>query len=219
MEAETPAKKPNLSKRKQLLIIVAVMMAAGAGGFIYVKSHKKAPQQKDGIITYSTDNPDESKKNAENYMWKGAPDEPKKIKINKIGVDAFVQKAGVDQDKRVAVPDNIHLASWFIESQKPGQNGLSVISGHVTGRTSDGIFKQLGSLNKDDTFVIELGNGTTKNYKVIDKVQVKEAESANYLFSQNPKVKSQLNVITCGGKFNKSANQYEDRIIISGELQ
>ena len=106
-----------------------------------------------------------------------------------------------------------------MDSQKPGQNGLSIISGHVTGRTSDGVFKNIGSLNKGDSFAIELGDGSTKNYKVIDRIQIKEADSANYLFSQNPKVKSQVNLITCGGKFNKSTNQYEDRIIISGEMQ
>lgn len=216
-EAPKQAKKPQV-KKSFLLILLAVVLAVGSGVY-FLKNKKPTAKKIDGIITYSTDNPDESKKNAENYNWKGSADEPKKIRISKIGVDAYVQKAGVDQNQRVAVPNNIHLASWFAESQKPGKSGLSVISGHVTGKTSDGIFKQLGTLTKGDTFTIELGNGAVKNYKVIDKVQVKEAESTNYLFSQNPKVKSQVNVITCGGKFNKASNQYEDRIIVSAELQ
>ena len=219
MDQETQEKTNIARPIKCILLVLLGVIFIISTGVYFLKNKKPIATQNDGIITYSTDDPDESKKNAENYNWKGSADEPKKIRISKIGVDAYVQKAGVDQNQRVAVPNNIHLASWFAESQKPGQSGLSVISGHVTGKTSDGIFKQLGTLTKGDTFAIELGNGTTKNYKVIDKVQVKEAESTNYLFSQNPKVKSQVNVITCGGKFNKASNQYEDRIIVSAELQ
>lgn len=208
-----------LMSKRLALIIIAIVFLVAAGLTAIIITKKGQPKNPGDLITYSTDNPSESKKDADNYNWKGSPEEPKKIKINKINVDAYIQKAGVDQNKKVAVPNNIHLASWFADGQKPGQNGLAIISGHVTGRTSDGVFKKLGSLDKGDEFSIELGNGSIKNYKVIDKVQVKESESANYLFSQNPKVKSQVNLITCGGKFNKSSNQYEDRIIVSGELQ
>jgi LPXTG-site transpeptidase (sortase) family protein len=171
------------------------------------------------VITYSTNEPDESKENADNYNWRGSPDEPKKIRITKINVDAYVQKAGVDQNKQVAVPNNVHLAGWFADSQKPGQNGLSIVAGHVTGRTTDGVFKELGKLKSGDEFEIELGSGEIKRYKVIENQQVKESESASILFSQNPKVKSQINLITCGGNFNNQTDQYEDRVIVSGELQ
>lgn len=206
------------TKRQKIIActILSVLSILIVGGLFLLPKDKQV--EAEPVITYSTDAPDESKANADNYNWNGAPDEPKKIRISKINVDVFVQKAGVDQDKKVAVPNNVHLAGWFADSQKPGQNGLSVISGHVSGRTTDGVFKQLGSLKAGDEFEVELGNGEVKLYKVIDTKQVKESESAPILFSQNPKVKSQVNLITCGGNFNDQTDQYDDRIIVSGEL-
>lgn len=206
------------SKRQKIttLLILSVLSIVGVVVLLVLKDEPVPVSEP--LITYSTDTPDESKQNADNYNWRGSADEPKKIRITKINVDAYVQKAGVDQDKKVAVPNNVHLAGWFADSQKPGRNGLSIISGHVTGRTTDGVFKDLGNLKNGDEFEIELGNGEIKRYKVIDTKQVKEADSAGILFSQNPKVKSQLNLITCGGSFDDSSDQYEDRIIVSGEL-
>ncbi len=206
-------------KTSTLLITVGLVLVVIFAGAIFFKNKSEPQPQNEPTITYSTDTPDESKSNAENYNWKGALNEPKKIKIKQISVDAFIQKAGVDQKNQVAVPNNVHLAGWYNQSQKPGQNGLSIIAGHVTGKTSDGVFKQLGVLKAGDMFEIELGNGEVKSYKVIETKQVKEAESAGVLFSQNPKVKSQVNLITCGGTFNKTTNQYDDRIIVSSELQ
>ncbi len=210
--------KPNTKRKKVIYSVVVVVVAATAALLVTSPWSSDTVAAGEPIVTYSTDSPDESKQNADNYNWRGAPDEPKKIRISKLGVDAYVQKAGVDQNQQIAVPNNVHLASWFSDSVKPGQNGLAIIDGHVTGKTTDGVFKNLKQLSQGDEFEIELGNGDIKRYKVLETQQVKESEAANYLFSQNPKVKSQVNLITCGGKFNSSTNQYEDRIIVSGEL-
>jgi LPXTG-site transpeptidase (sortase) family protein len=217
MKQEIKKLVPKTKKQKlTTLLILSVLSIVGVSALYFFNKDDQA--QAEPVITYSTDTPDESKTNADNYKWNGAPDEPKKIRISKISVDAYVQKAGKDQDNRVAVPNNVHLAGWFNESAKPGQPGYSVIAGHVSGRTTDGVFKQLGLLKNGDEFEVELGNGEIKRYKVIDTKQVKESESASILFSQNPKVKSQVNLITCGGNFNDSTDQYDDRIIVSGEL-
>lgn len=218
-------KKQHIRKngRKFTLLVIAIVLAVSLGIFagnrIFKKKAAPAETKKEQIITFSTDKPDESKKNADNYNWRGAPEEPKKIRIGKIAVDAFIQQAGVDQNKAVAVPSNVHLASWFTESVRPGQLGLSIVDGHVSGPTVDGIFKNLNKLSKDDTFEIEQGNGAVLKYKVIEKVELKVADSAAYLFSQKPEIKSQLNLITCGGKFDKKANQFENRVIVAASLQ
>lgn len=211
--------KHQSKKRKLVMLVVGVLLIVAAGLLIMVYKNNKKPASEPENITYSTDTPDESKANADNYNWHGGPNDPRKIRIQKIGVDAYVQRASVDQNNKVAVPNNVHLAGWFVNSQQPGQNGLAIIAGHVTGKTTDGVFKNIGKMDAGDEFEVELGSGEVKRYKVIETQQVKESESANILFSQNPKVKSQVNLITCGGSFNKSTNQYDDRIIVSGELQ
>ncbi len=205
-------------RRPKVIVGIVVVTLLITGGLLFAFAKETTAPTRVETLTYSTDTPDESKENAATHDWRGNPGDPKKIRIPDINVDTFVQRAGVDQHNRVAVPDNVHLASWFTDSQQPGQKGLSIISAHVTGRTTDGVFKQLGKLQEGNTFEVELGNGEIKRYKVIGKVQVKESEAANHLFSQNPKVNSQINLITCGGNFDKASNQYEERVIVSGAL-
>ena len=198
------------------LLVFIVMLFAIYEYYIFRKPVETSPNS---VVTVSTDKPDESKKNADEYNWQGGPEDPKKILIEKLNVDSYVQKMGVDQNMQIAVPSNIHLAGWFVDSVQPGKNGLSIIAGHVSGPTQDGVFKQLNQLEKGDSFKVELGNGKILNYKVIDNTDVKVEDSANILFSQDPAVKSQVNLITCGGEFDRSQDQYKNRIIISGELQ
>lgn len=184
-----------------------------------LRHRQTKPNPTPSIITYSTDTPDESKPKAERYVWTGGDTDPKKIIIPKLGIDSYIEHAGVDQYRKVAVPDNVHLAGWFVDSRRPGENGLAVIAGHVTGRSSDGIFKHLDQLKPGDNFEIELGNGETRRYAVVSTKQVKEATSADVVFSQDPAIKSQLNLITCGGSFNNQTKQYNDRIIVTSELK
>lgn len=173
---------------RKALVTGIVLVGLIVAGVIVVTSHKADPAapNKEGVITYSTDSPDESKANADNYNWKGADNDPKKIRIAKFGVDAFIQKAGVDQNNQVAVPNNVHLASWFVQTQRPGQKGLSVIDGHVSGKTTDGVFKNLTKLTAGDTFEVELGNGKVLTYKVLKVDSVPTADAASILFSQEP---------------------------------
>lgn len=206
-------------KKQTVLIIATVVMAALTTAVVVIPRLPKKTSTPPETITHSTDTPDENKANAENYNWRGAGDEPKKLTINKIGVDAYVQRMGVDQNQQIAVPTNVHLTGWFVDSVKPGQDGLAIIAGHVSGRTTNGVFEHLKDLNKGDSFQVELGNGTKLTYTVVNKTQVKSDQAASALFSQEPNVKSQLNLVTCGGNFDKTTNQYQDRIIVAGELQ
>src|SRR5262245_48002539 len=124
-----------LSKRQWLilavsgLLITTGLIIASLMTPISHKSDNSGPQ----VVTYSTDQPDENEP-PKDYNWSGTATDPKKIIIPSIGVDAFVQQVGVDQKKQIAVPDNIHMVGWFINSVRPGQKGLSIIDGHVNGR-------------------------------------------------------------------------------------
>ena len=217
--AEHVPNKKQKTKKLRLGLLLFLIIALAIAALLYILNHNKKNPKINESITYSTNEPNESKKDADNYKWVGSPNDPKKIIIQKIGVDAYVQKVGIDQDKKIAVPNNVHLAAWFTESVRPGENGLAIIDGHVSGRKTEGVFKNLKSLQKGDTFILERGNGTKLTFKVFETRTVPEGEAAAILFSQNPKVLSQLNLITCGGEFNKKSQQYSDRIIISAQLK
>lgn len=211
-----------IPKKRLILAVTVIVVLGAAGGIVQWRRtrHHAAPTTKaEPVITFSTDKPDESQKNADSYNWKGAADEPKKIRISQYNVDAYVQKAGVDQHNQVAVPNNVHLASWFSESVKPGEKGLSIIDGHVSGPTTDGVFKNIMKFTAGGTFEIELGSGKVLTYKVLKVDTVPTAEAASILFSQDPNVASQLNLITCTGTYVKADKAFDKRVIVSAVLQ
>jgi LPXTG-site transpeptidase (sortase) family protein len=155
--------------------------------------------------------------NKDTYASTAGPDEPKYIKIDSIRAEGFIMKVGVDQRKEVGVPDNIYLGGWFTDSRKPGQSGLSIIDGHVDGASKPGIFKNLNALQKGDIIEITLGNETVKQFKVMTVTEVPADQAPSAVFSQDPHVKSQLNLITCGGKFDHTKRQYLNRIVVTSE--
>lgn len=208
----------NMGKRSKLLVFF-IVIAVVAVLTIFIVRNGQNKSTPDKTIAYSTNSPSEKKPNKNTYKWVGSPDEPKYITLPTINAGGFVQKVGVDQNNQIAVPDNTHMAGWFSDSVKPGSQGLSIIDGHVSGRiNSDGIFRDLVKLKIGDKFDVELGNGKKLNYKVTQIVQVPTKNAPSVLFSQDPKSKSQLNLITCGGKFNLQTKQYDDRIIVYSEL-
>lgn len=208
-----------LSDRKTEVVLFFMVLLSFGLLILAIASKNSVPStSENGDITHSTDNPDESIENARNYKWQGGPEDPKRIVIEKIQVDSLIQRVGVDQHNKVAVPSNVHLAAWFTESVQPGKTGLSVIDAHVSGRSMDGLFKNLNQLTTGDEFRVERGDGKVLRYRVMETKTVLESESAEILFSQNSKTKSQLNLITCSGSFDRQNNQYTDRTIVSGEL-
>lgn len=200
--------------RPVIIVILALLLTTVA--LILLLSPSGAPGGS-AEVTYSTVIPSEEKPD-KNYKWQGTPNDPKRLTIKSLGIDGYVQKVGVDQNKEVAVPDNIHIAGWFTESVRPGEKGLSIIDGHVDGRTQGGIFEDLAKMKPGAEVQIQFGNGAKKNFKVMKVEEVAEDKAASVLFSQSPKTTNQLNLITCSGDFNKNTERYEKRVIVSTEL-
>lgn len=167
------------------------------------------------VVTKSTDNPDETPITEENYEWKGKDSDPKYISLTSIKAGGYIQKVSVDQRNEVGVPSNVNLAGWFKDSSIPGNKGLSVIDGHVDGLSKPGIFKNIEKLKVNDVFSIEYGNGSTKKFRVTSKTKASIADAPSILFSQDPIEVSQLNLITCGGTYDKKARRYLERIIVT----
>lgn len=206
-------------KKKYFIIGLVVLQTLVVFVFIWLRLNVDIGSPNEGeTITYSTNTPEETKVDKQTYTWTGLDTYPKYIDLPTIGAEGFIQKVGVDQNKQVAVPSNIHFAGWFADSVIPGQKGLSIIDGHVTGRYNDAIFKDLINIKVDDTFQIEFGDGSTKTFKVIDLQTVAVDAAASVLFSQKSKVTNQLNLITCTGDFDEENQLYNKRLIVLSTL-
>lgn len=206
-------------RRKIIAVVLAVMGLAAVlfGAAIWPLTPHIAAEQTAVVITYSTDTPDEKKPDS-TYEWRGGAYDPKKITIPSIGVDGYMQNVGVDQRREVAVPNNIHLGGWFVDSVLPGEKGLSIIDGHLNGPQEDGIFINLEKVQSGDMYSIEFGDGSKKDFRVKEVKIVSLSDAASVLFSQDPAIKSQLTLITCGGTYDRTAKMYDKRVIVYSEL-
>lgn len=165
------------------------------------------------IIGFSTSQPAEVPVEKDTYVWKGSAEDPKYITLPSIASEGFIEQVGINQERQIAVPTNIHIAGWYINSLRPGEEGLSIIDGHV-GVGNPGIFSELWKLVSGDIFSIEFGDGTVRQFRV-EEVLVVDAETANTaLFTRDPEIKSQLNLITCDGDFDRLTRQYDQRVIV-----
>jgi LPXTG-site transpeptidase (sortase) family protein len=143
-----------------------------------------------------------------------APDLPRAIYIDKLGVQAKVIRVGVTDTNAMAVPKSIYEAGWYDGSVKPGETGAVVVNGHVSGPTRDGVFHDLKQLKSGDNLVLEKGDKTKLTYKVrrVQELAVKDVDMTKLLVAE-PGVKS-LHLITCGGLFDQEVLQFQSRVIV-----
>lgn len=166
----------------------------------------------------TVDRPSESDPAKSGYKWEGAPNDPKKLVIPEIDLDGYIIKVAIDQKNDVAAPNNINLAGWYVRSVRPGNKGLSVIDGHLDGNSKPGIFNKLSELKIGNKFTVQYGDDSKKQFQVISTNTVDTDRAVGYIFSQDPKVKSQLNLVTCGGNFDKSKHLYDKRVVVASKL-
>ncbi len=207
------------SHRRYLLAVVGIVMLALIVSWLTHKPHPsatKAAPPSSGTITTSTDHPSEDPIRPVTYHSTATGTQPKYLRLPTIRAEGYIQAVGVDQHHQIAVPTNIHLAGWFSSAVVPGDLGLSIIDGHLDGRSGPGIFASLGQLKSGDTFTIDLANGLARKFQVKTVRSLPIADAAAALFSQTPGVSRQLNLITCGGIF-KASTGYDHRVVVTAQ--
>ena len=198
-----------------IVFSLAVIAGLGVTGWNQSRTHRLIDPS--GVVTYSTDHPDESPVPA-SYHSTSTGAQPAYIRLPSIGAAGFVQRVGVDQHHQLAVPTNIHLAAWYVNSVLPGNNGLSIIDGHIDGPKYPGIFEKLATLKVGDHYELDLANGAKQTYEVSQIQTLPLAAAVNALFSQSPGITKQLNLITCGGTFNKALGMYDKRVVVVSQF-
>lgn len=147
--------------------------------------------------------------------YKVAPDQPRILRIGKIGVAARILSLG-EKDGAVDAPKTVYDAGWYNKSAKPGQAGAALIDGHSpeTGYNF-GIFSKLDRLNNGDTLTVEKGDGTSLTYKVVAKEIVPyDAVDMNKALRPASGSDQGLNIITCHGKWLDDKKTLDHRLVV-----
>jgi len=205
--------KPKVRVIFFLLLFVVILGVCTFLWFFLKKEKTEEVFDPNDIVTTSVDVPDEEV--PKEYIVPA--DLPKRIVMPSIGVEGYIQLVSIDQYDRIAVPSNVHVAGWYINSAKPGEVGLSIIDGHRDGTRVGGIFRDLEELKSNDEFSIEYGDGSKRNFIVIEVKQVSVEDAYDLMYEKREGVEKQLNLVTCGGTYNKRERTYEDRIIVISE--
>ena len=150
--------------------------------------------------------------------YKTAPDQPRVLTIDKIGVRSRVLDMNVNPDGSMQAPLNIFDAGWYIKSAKPGAPGASVIDAHASGPTREGLFAYVDTLARGDTMTVERGDGQNFTYRVVATETVPlDTVDMKKVLAPHADVKEGLNLITCAGNWAKDRKTFDHRTIVYTE--
>lgn len=157
--------------------------------------------------------PGKAKKRTPLLTWA----EPARITVPRIGVQARIAALGLNEDGGLKVPEDPWLVGWWHGGPRPGEEGPAVLVGHKDSRTGPAVFYGVGDLVPADVLVVDDMNGRTATFIVTGIEQVgREAFPTNKVYG---KTKSpELRILSCGGKYDEEARQYEDNVIVYARL-
>ncbi len=138
---------------------------------------------------------------------------PVSIQIPKITVEARVTYLGTTKSGDMDTPSNIADTGWYKGGALPGNNGTSVIAGHLNGRQGQpGVFSNLGNLDKGDEVIITDSNNRTMVFVVREKRNYDQHDRPTEIF--NSANGSHLNLITCSGAWDSATSGFSKRLVI-----
>jgi hypothetical protein len=180
----------------------------------YLATHHRVAIVPGQVMSASTDHPSEAPVPDE---YEVASTAPRQLILPSIQTKGFIQPVAVDQHGAMAVPQNIHLAGWYVRGARPGDPGLSIIDGHVSGHYLPGIFAHLTSLKSGHIFTVQYGDKSERQFKVRRLITVSTEEANSRLYERDSNIRSQLNLITCTGSYDTANHGYDERLIVVAE--
>jgi LPXTG-site transpeptidase (sortase) family protein len=139
---------------------------------------------------------------------------PVRLKIPGINVNAAIVSVGMAADGSMGVPTKPRDTAWYDLGPRPGEIGSAVISGHVNwlyGAT--GAFERLKNLKPGKVITVQDDRGAVTSFIVRTSRNYDVTADATDVFSSTDG-KAHLNLITCGGTWDKRAKQYTKRLVV-----
>jgi len=150
-----------------------------------------------------------------------SPSEPSSISIPRISLAADeIISLGKNPDNTVEIPggENYDKPGWYKHSVTPGENGSSVILGHVDSyQSGPSVFFQLGQLQPNDEITVKREDNSKAIFRI---TEIRSVNKGNF---PTDEVYSSISVptlklVSCGGRFDKSTGEYENNIIVFASL-
>jgi len=141
---------------------------------------------------------------------------PVSLIIPVLNIRTGIQYLGVTPDEKMDVPSNSTDVGWFVLGPRPGENGNSVIAGHLDGKNGEvGVFSELNKLKGGDAILIEDDRGSTIPF-VVRESRIYDPGYADEIFA--PSDSPQLNLVTCEGVWDKNTKSYTKRLVVFADI-
>ncbi len=207
------------------VLLAVFIMLAGCSGSSSAQTSKEDPkpqqsepaqQETTNDLSKNTTTPSSFSKEILKDTREGI--DPARIQIPAIGVDTAIDHVGLKANGEMDVTEDFTTTFWYDKGYKPGEPGNAVIGGHIDSKKGPAIFYDLKKLNPGDEINVWDKEGQKRTFEVIqtktypyDKAPLKEI----FGFSYN----SNLNLITCTGKFNHDAHNFSHRLVVYTQLK
>jgi sortase (surface protein transpeptidase) len=142
---------------------------------------------------------------------------PEVLRVPALGITIKVGRLGLQSNGEIEVPTTTHQVGWYTGGPTPGQIGSAAILGHVDSYAGIGVFFYLKNLQSGDKLSVTLSNQEVAHFTVTKVVQYPKNSFPDALVYGNHGV-SQLQLVTCGGVFNRSTGHYESNIVVYSRL-
>jgi sortase (surface protein transpeptidase) len=139
---------------------------------------------------------------------------PIRVRIPSLEIDAAVIDLGLNDDRTLEVPRDVAVTGWYTGRSVPGENGPSVVVGHVDSAIAGaGVFFNLGRLELGAVIEIERSDGSVAEFLVTELSLVKKGQFPTEEV-YGPTKEPTLRLITCGGAFDQDAGSYLSNVIV-----
>ncbi|HVZ75720.1 MAG TPA: class F sortase [Candidatus Paceibacterota bacterium] len=209
--------------RNQLInFAIGVVTLGAAGAFVLILVHALwyAPEEEAAVVLNASTTPGVPQSAASSSISAPIPhDTGMRLRIPAIGVDAAIQDVGIGKTGNMAVPTNYTDVGWYRYGTKIGDAGSAVMDGHVdNGFALAAVFKNLDQLKAGDDIYVDKQDGTTLHFKVEEADDYPAADvPLQQLFNRNDG-QARLNLITCAGEWDSSAEAYDHRTVVYAVL-
>ena len=137
---------------------------------------------------------------------------PMYIYFPRFEIQSLVKPVGLADDGSIGTIDAADIAAWYDKSPVPGEEGNSIINGHVRYKGKAGHFSVLKDMVAGDSVVVKLYDGTYRYFEV-EKVEIYSIFDypQEYLRAGG---ETRLTLITCTGEWNSQYGTSGERVFV-----
>jgi Sortase domain len=137
---------------------------------------------------------------------------PVAVAIPALGVRARIVPEGIGPGGALDIPPPAEVG-WYDQGPAPGQDGTTVLAGHIDDHGVAGAFLRLNDLQAGATVRVTTASGRVAAYTVTERRMLPQDDLAGSgLLSQQGA--PELVMISCGGDYDEATHLYLDNIVI-----